>query len=222
MANISGKAYGLTMLCPIRSGVAVPPAAGLEGQTCAAHIRYALQQLPVGLDSPMTKVPNTYLCRLFVLDDVHFEGHPATLEHLASAYLVFTANLHGDLDTWLAGLWGNIQNEIRSVLRHCVGFERVSDARSFIDYVKKCQIETTFFFVGSTDAPLAEQLKSLYLKQEFSKFVYANQGKSAVELQAAFAQFVAVTKPAELSGPTWRAGAYSLEDAVVGLTKAAR
>ena len=99
---------------PRRGGGAA--GSGLEGQSCAAHIRYALQQLPVGLDSPMTKVPNTYLCRLFVLDDVHFEGHPAVLEHLASAYLVFTANLHGDLDTWLNGLWSNIEKEIA---RYC-------------------------------------------------------------------------------------------------------
>ena len=214
MANVSGSAYGLTLFCPVRAGVAAPAFPGLEGQSCAAHIRYALQQLRVGQDSPMSRVPNTYLCRLFVLDDVHFEGHPALLEHLRSAYLVFEANFHGDLETWLTGMWNNIRDEIHAVLRHCVGYERVTDAPSLIEYVKKCQITTTFFFVGSTDAPLAEQLKSLYLKQEFSKFVYANQGSGAAELQAAFGEFVQRTKPAELKGPTWKAGSYHLEDVV--------
>jgi hypothetical protein len=214
VANVSGKAYALTLFCPIRPGVAVPPDAGLEGQSCAAHIRYALQQLKVGLDSPSSRVPNTYLCRLFVLDDVHFEGHPAVLEHLKSAYLVFEANIYGDRDTWLRGLWASISNEIRGILRNCVGFEGVTDAERFIDYIKKCQVTTTFFFVGSNDLPLAEQLKGLYLKQEFSKFVCANQGKSAAELQAAFRDFVERTKPAELTGPTWKPGVYRLEDVV--------
>jgi hypothetical protein len=124
------------------------------------------------------------------------------------------ASFHGDLDTWLTGMWGNIRDAINTVLRHCVGYEGVSDARSFIAYVKKCQVETTFFFVGANDLPLAEQLKGLYLKQEFSKFVYANQGKPAAELQAAFGELVARTKPAELAGPTWRPGAYSLDTVV--------
>ena len=214
MANIMGSAYGLTLLCPIRPGNADPPAPGLEGQSCASHIRYALQQLPVGQDSPLSRVPNTYLSRLFVLDDVPYQGHPAYLEHLKSAYLVFSANFHGDLDTWLRGLWDNVRDEIREILRHCVGFTGVNDAQSFIEYIRKCQVTTTFFFVGSTDAPLAEQLKSLYLKQEFSKFAFANQGKSAVDLQAAFREFVERARPLELTGPTWKPGAYHLETVV--------
>src|ERR1700760_105595 len=116
MPDVNGNAYGLTLFCPIRLAVAAPPMPGLEGQSCAAHIRYALQQLRVGTDSPMSRVPNTYLCRLFVLDDVHFEGHPALLEHLKSPYLVFEANIHGDRDSWLTGLWENIRDDIREVL----------------------------------------------------------------------------------------------------------
>jgi hypothetical protein len=86
--------------------------------------------------------------------------------------------------------------------------------RSFIDYIKKCQVKTTFFFNGSTDEPLTEQLKNLYVKQEFSKFAFENQGKSPKELQAAFQQFVRRTQPQDLSNPTWRAGAYYLDKVV--------
>ncbi len=83
----------------------------------------------------------------------------------------------------------------------CVGFSEVRDARSFTSYLKKCQVKTTFFFNGSTDEPLAEQLKSLYLKQEFSKFAYAHQGLPAAELQAAFTAFIARVEPENLARP---------------------
>jgi hypothetical protein len=92
-----------------------------------------------------------------------------------------------------------------------VRHETVHDASSFIAYVKKCQVTTTFFFNGSTDEPLAQQLKNLYLKQEFSKFAFENQGKSAGELQDAFREFVRRTQPTNLTGPTWAAGAYHLD-----------
>jgi hypothetical protein len=57
-------------------------------------------------------------------------------------------------------------------------------------------------------------LKSLYLKQEFSKFVYANQDKRGEELRAAFLEFVAAKRPDDLTGPTWKPGASKLKSAV--------
>jgi hypothetical protein len=74
--------------------------------------------------------------------------------------------------------------------------------------MKKCRVTNHLFFNGSTGDPLAEQLKSLYLKQEFSRFVYDNQGKSPKELQQAFQAFIARTQPDKLDGPTWVAGAH--------------
>ena len=78
-------------------------------------------------------------------------------------------------------------------------------------------METTFFFNGATDEPLAVQLKNLYVKQEFSKFVYANQGNSAATIQKNFLEWVAITQPDNLDGPTWKPGAYRLEDVETGL-----
>jgi hypothetical protein len=214
MANKSGNAYALTLLCPIRQGLPEQAPAGLEGQTCADLIRYELQRLTLNEMSPMARVPNTYLSRLFVLNDVPYQGHPAILEHLKSNYLVFSSNFHGELDPYLHGMWDNVKEEIETLLQHCVGFDSVTNAETFIAYIKKCQVETTFFFNGSSDAPLEEQLKSLYLKQEFSKFAFENQGKSPAELQAAFRAFVERTQPANVQRPRWKAGAYHLDRAV--------
>ena len=200
MPNKSGRAYGLTTLCPLRNS-------SHRDQSCAAIVRERLRGLDAGEQSAMARVPNTYLCRMFVLDDVFYEGHPAHFEQLKSKYLVFVAELHGELRPYLRGMWQNAEPMIRHIWEYCLGFDKVHNANDFIRYIEQCQVETTFYFNGSTDEPLAEQLKALYLKQEFSKFAHANQGKSAAELQRAFTAFVASVQPSNLVGPTWRAGA---------------
>lgn len=219
MGNRSGSAYALTVLCPIKLGSPKETPEGMNDQTYADLLRFQLQQLKVTEESPMARVPNTYLSRLWVLDDVPYQGHPARLEHLKSHYLVFSSDFHGNLEDYLRGMWDNVEPEISAVLRCCVGFDagphKVTNADTFVAYVKKCQVETTFFFNGSTDEPLQQQLKNLYLKQEFSMFAFKNQGKSAAELQTAFSEFVARTEPENLDRPSWKPGAYSLSTVVV-------
>jgi len=221
MANKSGNAYALTILCPILGGAPPDSPAGTGGQTYTTLLRNLLQTLHVNEESPMAKVPNTYLCRFWVLSDVPYQGKPAFLEHLKSDYLVFSSNFYGELEPYLEGMWNALKEGVLAILSHCVGHETVHDASSFIAYIKKCQVTTTFFFNGSTDEPLAEQLKNLYLKQEFSKFAFENQGKSARELQEAFREFVHRTQPANLTGPTWVAGAYHLDRVVTPQTASA-
>ncbi len=213
MANKSGNAYALTVLCPILSG-GPTDSFGAKGESHTALLRDVLQSLHLNEESPMAQVPNTYLCRFWVLSDTFYQGKPAYLEHLNSEYLVFSSNFYGELEPYLTGMWNALKDGVLAILSHCVGHESVHDAASFIEYVKKCQVTTTFFFNGSTDEPLAQQLKNLYLKQEFSKFVFENQGKSASELQNAFRAFVQRAQPANLDGPTWAAGAYHLDRAV--------
>ena len=214
MANTSGNAYALTVLCPILPGVPAGSPEETGGRTHTTILRNLLQTIRVNDQSPMAKVPNTYLCRFWVLNDVPFQGNPAYLEHLKSDYLVFSSNFYGDIDTYLRGMWDALKEDVLAILVHCVASETVVDAARFIEYIKKCQVTTTFFFNGSTDEPLAEQLKNLYLKQEFSAFAFANQGKSAAELQRTFAEFVERTQPENLQSPTWTAGAYHLDRVV--------
>ena len=216
MGNKRGHAYGLTLFCPIRPGVddnVLEP--GGAPRSYAAALRDHLEDLGLDEDSPFANVPNTYLARLYVLNDVFYQGKPATYEHLKSRYLVFESNFHGELEPYLEGMWHGMNQEVRTIWSHCVGFGSVNDSAGFVEYVKKCQVNTTFFFVGSNDVSQAEQLKSLYLKQEFSKFVFENQGKSAEDLQAAFQRFVERAQPTNLTGPTWRSGASSLTHAVI-------
>ncbi len=211
MANQHGNAYALTTLCPILRGVIADNSKDpFAGQSYTAYVRDVLQGLQPNESSPMAKVPSTYFCRFYLLTDLMYGGKPNSYDELMSNYLVFTANFHGELDPYLAGMWTGAEESIKLIWKHCVGFAGVNDAKAFTDYVRKCQVTTTFFFNGSNDESLAQQLKALYLKQELSRFAFQNQGKSPAELQRTFREFVKRTEPANVNSPSWRPGQATL------------
>lgn len=228
MADKSGNAFALTCFCPIKNGH--------DGEIAFADlIRYKLIDWGLDEDSPMAKVPDTYLCRYYVLDDVYSQSLPGTEfydrwyafwsifsddvrrkalpyeDHLKSKYLVFSVNLHGDLDTWLRGMWRHAQTELRDIWQYCYGFELVNDEGSFVQYMRKCHRSADLFFVGSNDLPLQQQLRSLYLKQEFGKFALESQGLPAAALQQAWQDFAKRVDLHNPDGPAWRPGQTTLD-----------
>lgn len=197
MPNRSGKAYGLTALIPIRQGG--------DERAWSARTREVLNGWGQADASPLARVPNTYLCRFFVLDDVFFQGAWNAEDHLESAYLVFETNFHGEPDAYLEGMWRCAGDAIGELFRHCVAFDAVDNEAHFVEYLRKCQVGNIFYFDGSTDESLVEQLKGLYLKQEFTRFVHANQGVAPAELQQRFAEFLE-TVDLDSPVPRWKAG----------------
>ena len=232
--NVSGNAYALTIMSPIKNAFTPDEIA------YADVVRDRLQNWNFEVNSPMARVPQTYLCRFFVLDDVYTESLPSGWapdpfsdflpvvpdslrrntvpkeDHLKSRYLIFSCNFHGgpsaDLDAYLVGMWEAISERIREIWSHCYGFEAVHDAASFIGYMKRCQLSTSLFFNGSNDEPLQEQLKALYLKQEFVRFATDNQGVDAAQIRANLRDFFQRTAPSDTVAPTWPAGKYRIVD----------
>jgi hypothetical protein len=183
MPNQSGNVYGLTILSPIING-----AAGDISHDCA--IRDYLADLPRDHRSLFAKVSSTHLARLVVMDDVVFVGTPAREEHLQSKYLVFETNFDGDLDTYLERMAREAPEEVHAVWQHCVGYPGVKDPAAFAAYMKKCQIETTYFFADVNNKTVQQTLRALKLQSGVAHFIEANQGKSASEIQTAFRQFL--------------------------------
>jgi hypothetical protein len=179
MANQSGQIYGLTILSPI-----------LEGDTLdichATALRWYLAGIPRDHTSPFAQVSSTHFARLVVMDDVVFVGAPAIEEHLKSRYLVFESNFDGDLDRYLTRMAREIPEFVDSVWQHCVGYPGVADPAAFVAYMKKCQIETTFFFADVNDKTVQQNLKALQVQSAVSHFIERNQGRPAAEIQQAF------------------------------------
>jgi hypothetical protein len=183
MANQSGQIYGLTILSPILESDRL--------DIChATALRWYLESLPRDHTSPFAQVSSTHFARLVVMDDVVFVGAPACEEHLKSRYLVFETNFDGDLDTYLTRMAREIPEFVDSVWKHCVGYPGVADPAAFAAYMKKCQIETTFFFADVNDKTVQQTLKALQVQSALAHFVESNQGKPAAEIQKLFGQLL--------------------------------
>lgn len=183
MANRSGSVYGLTILSPIKDD----PHAEVSHSLA---IRVYLQSIPQDQNSPFARVSSTHMARLVVMDDVVYFGMPSCEEHLAAKYLIFESNFDGDLDAYLARLAREAKEEVNAVWQHCEAYPGVEDVGAFIAYMKKCQVETTFYFADVNDKTVQQTLRALQTQSAVATFIEKNQGKPADELQKAFVKFL--------------------------------
>jgi hypothetical protein len=191
VANVTGQAYGLTVLSPIRTD--------LVGYVSRARIlRGYLAGLPVGAESPFARVPMMHFARWVVLDTLPFEGYPSTDDMLASAYLLFVCEFDGDLPEMLNMLASSIGDVVSDVYAHCVDFPGTHSLRAFQMYMTSCQIDTTFLYSSYPNDSVDDVLKALLLQRELGTWLADNQGllhaqvagsADAAELQVAFRTF---------------------------------
>jgi hypothetical protein len=120
------------------------------------------------------------------MDDVVYVGAPACEEHLKSRYLVFETNFDGDLETYLTRMATEMADFVDAVWKHCVGYPGVSNIAAFIAYMKKCQVETTFFFADVNNRTVQKSLEALRTQSALARFIAKHQGQPAAEVQREF------------------------------------
>jgi hypothetical protein len=199
MSNQSGNIYGLTILSPIKDdqNAAISP---------SLAIRMYLQTLPVDGKGPFGKLPSTHMARLVVLDDVVYFGMPSCEEHLKSKYLIFESNFDGDLHTYLKQMASEAPHEVHKIWQHCIGYPGVDDADAFAAYMKRCQVETTFYFADVNDKTVRQTLDALQTQSAVTAFVERHQGTAPGELQRAFFEFLRHLRNAAQPKPGSTAG----------------
>jgi hypothetical protein len=176
MPNYDAGHYFLTVFAPIRLDSVL-----IDGQSHARRhlIREVLADLPTGErtvaskgkgnNSPFARSFSTHFVRMFVLDDVVFNGRsgvdtlwsklrktnllkPQPVDRLSTPFLVLSVDFdaanggESELNAYLTDLWGRASTELTEIFQHCVGFESTATARDFCRYIQKCQIETTMPF----------------------------------------------------------------------------
>jgi hypothetical protein len=184
IGNVVGESYCFMALCPIRRAALGSP------NSFASRIRDYLARLPTGAESPFAKITSIHLCRLLIIDDVPYEGFPAQRDHLQSSYLLFSASIAGDLTSCLTDFVALLPDVIHNVWVNCVEFPGVESPYQFIAYLKKCQINTSFFFGGYPQASLLEVMNALLTQKLFTRFLIATQGSNPVELKERFNAFM--------------------------------
>ena len=184
----------VTILSPIIDDEKATPSHDLQ-------IRDYLAKLSTREDSPFGARSRHHLARLVVMDDVIYVGMPACEEHLKSKYLVFESNCDGDLDDYLRGLADAIPDHLDAIWKHCVGHPGAANRQAFIDYMKSCQLDTTFYFAAVNDKSVSETLRALQTQTAVADFIATHQGADAATLQREFIQFVAHLKSQPLPKP---------------------
>jgi hypothetical protein len=77
---------------------------------------------------------------------------PQWVDLLRSPFLLFAADFDAanssddELRSYLAELWNDMSPELKDIFKHCYGFDGVTTADQFFQYIKKCQLETTMPF----------------------------------------------------------------------------
>lgn len=200
MPNRNGSVYGLTILSPIIVDEKATPSHDLQIRKYLASL-LAEEELS-GKPSPFALAPGTHLARLVVMDDVIYVGMPACEEHLKSKYLVFESNIDGGLEEYLRGLATHVPEHLDAIWSHCAGYPGAANPQRFVDYMKACQVETTFFFAAVNDKTVPQSLRALETQRAVSDFIAGHQGMEAAQLQAEFTRFAARLN----SAPTPRPG----------------
>lgn len=197
MGNQNGKVYGLTLLCPILTDECAVPSHDLQ-------IRYTLAQLSTGPDSPFAQSASTHLARLVVMDDVIYVGAPACEEHLNSKYLIFETNCDCDLEAYMTELATTIPELLDNIWQHCTNYPGTKNLSAFLQYMKTCQIETSFFFAATNDKTRNETLTALQTQRAVADFLTGHQGmerSDPARLQREFLDFTSKLKAAPVPPP---------------------
>jgi hypothetical protein len=163
--NRLGRSYAFTSLTPIRPG---------EGPAVARALR------TFDRTRPFERVPEVHCARLLVIDQLKTDwaGVPRPVPRLRSEYLLFTADVtdpgyDGYLlpDTFLAGLYVRMRQEIEDVWSHCLGFPRGGGAEAFSRYLKRSQLDTSLYYVGYPGVTPREVADAVRVRQELIRFV---------------------------------------------------
>lgn len=179
MPNFDGGHYFLTALIPVRLDAAEEPSSA-EWVTSHLHrLREVLASMPtalqspateaIGVNSPFARCPRTHFARLFVVDDVAFNGRrrrdpirvalfgpqPTEIDpfdKLDGAWLLFVTDFDAadgsdaTLDRHLQEQFAVMPEEWRAILAHCEGTAGTLDATAFSRLIRDCQVETTMPF----------------------------------------------------------------------------
>ena len=183
MSSIDGAYYFLTVLAPIREvakgGTDNQESAPMIAlRDYLAKMPTAMQtaaSTASGRNSPFARSEHTHFARFSVVSQLGFNGTHAAdpvlsalgwaepkVRHddLGNHYLLFAAEFDAptgsrerDRAVYLRDLWGAMEEELKHIFGHCVGFDDVDTAADFITYIKACEIDTTMPFNYYWDTP---------------------------------------------------------------------
>jgi hypothetical protein len=171
--NLARKTYSLMVLTPIRPG--------LEDE-----LRAYLKALPRD-DSPLARSERTHMARLLIIDDMPVPpDRPDLADALDGAYLLFTSNFDGDLDSYLAELCERLAPEAAEIWGRCIGCPDPPEGAALKAYLGRNQLQSGFAFAAYGDASVAQVRSALDKRARLADFVIRAQDMDPAKRRKAF------------------------------------
>ena len=169
--NRAGRTYSLTVLTPIRPGE--------EG---------ALRAYLAGVgESPLARVGRTHMARFIVMDDMPFPPErPDLHDPLGGAYLLFTSNFDGGLDSYLGALVDALEPEAEEIWGRCIGCPRPAAGAALKAYLGRNQLQSGVVFAAYGDATVQQVLGALDKRERLTAFAIRAQDMDPAARRLAF------------------------------------
>jgi hypothetical protein len=171
--NVAGRTYALMVLTPIRPGA-------------EAQLRAVLERLGEGGESPLARLPRTHFARLMIVPDMPVARGASYRDPLDGPYLLFTANLDGDLDSWLGELAEQLAPEAQEIWGRCIGCPRPAAGAALKAYLGRNQLDSGVVFAAYGQASVAQIRGALDKRARLQEFVVRAQDMQPGERRRAF------------------------------------
>lgn len=177
MSNYYGKFYGYTGFFPILK----------EPKREISHtieLRQLLSVLPNEGGSLFSRTGLVHGARIFILDDVVYNGHPTTAEHLEYEYLAVSLTFDGELEDIAKQLAEVAGEEFKKIFCHCYGYSKVDmNASSILTFLIAGQVTTSFLYVEA-DGDLQQTLRALLAQKLIAEMLEKAQFLNTVDKKA--------------------------------------
>ena len=172
--NVAGRSYSLMVLTPIRDG---------EQDALRAY----LERLARGSASPLARLPRTHMARLLIVAQMPVPPGREDLEDaLGGAYLLFTSNFDGDLDSYLGELAEALEPEAGEIWGRCIGCPRPAAGAALKAYLGRNQINSGVVFAAYGDASVARVRSALDKRERLVDFAIRAQDMAPRQRRKAF------------------------------------
>lgn len=182
MSRRNGQINGYTGFFPIIEDAGSQPHAVESSH--AVELRGVLAALPTGEGSLFSRTRLVHGARLFVIDDVVYNGYPSREEHLAYSYLAMSLTFDGDLAALAEGIATLGAAEFDRIFSHCYGYEGAGSSERILAYLEACRVQTNTLFVEVDDASLEDVLKAIHAHARIARMIESAQGRSPSERKA--------------------------------------
>ncbi len=168
--NVAGKTYLLMVLTPVKPGEADALRALLHAMGSA--------------DSPFAGTPRTHMARWIVMADMPVA--PGVTDSLGGPFLLFTANVDGNLATYMDELVEQASPQLGEVYGHCIGCPQPAEGAALKAYIGRNQIDAGVVFAAYGAASVQDVLRAIDKRARLIDFVVRAQEMEPIQRRAAF------------------------------------